>query len=175
MAAANYIFWYPVNHKPGFNLPKANITGAGGLEVNSSKQKLVWAQKNHQSWVIFFNTANKLRYFINVHQSHLEILRKAFYHHLCCLFAVWNWQERERRAGKVWTFVLKWAAINQIYRLLAAPKNCQWSSNFQFFSFSQPIRTDAKFWQVNRAWGTKSNPLEAFPSLADCQFCQMRW
>ena len=34
-------------------------------------------------------------------------------------------------------------------------------SLFSFFSFSQPIRTDAKFWQVNRAWGTKSNPLEA--------------
>ena len=90
-----------------------------------------------------------------------RVFAKAFNHHLWCLFAVWIWRKREgeRRAGKVWTFVLKWA-INQIYRLLAAPKNCQWRA-LVFFSFSQPIRTDAKFWQVNRAWGTKSNPLEA--------------
>ena len=67
-----------------------------------------------------------------------RVFAKAFNHHLWCLFAVWIWRKREgeRRAGKVWTFVLKWA-INQIYRLLAAPKNCQWRALvFSLFSLS---------------------------------------
>ena len=154
MGAANYIFWYPVNHKLGFNLPKANTTGRWRwISVNNGFCQEVAAAR-------VFDMRPKYEMFFLL-SSPMPI----------CSLAAKSWEERKR---KVWTFVLKWA-INQS-RLLAATQKPSNDSDF-FKKNLKILEQTPTFWQVNRAWawGTKSNPLEAWPSLADCQFCQMRW